>query len=159
MRVLQSCIFPVAIYGCEAWTPLQADIKRLIAFEMTCYRKLLQISWTQKITNEEVRARLKVTSSHLFSHYKKQKLSYFGHIKRHSTLEKTILEGRIEGRRKRGRPRRRWVDDIQEWLQMSVVKAGELAQNRDAYRGSVRADTRQGTTFKADALTRGSPTR
>ena len=150
MRVLQSCIFPVAIYGCEAWTPLQADIKRLIAFEMTCYRKLLQISWTQKITNEEVRARLNVTSSHLFRHYKKQKLSYFGHIKRHSTLEKTILEGRIEGRRKRGRPRRRWVDDIQEWLQMSVVKAGELAQNRDVYRGSVRAATRQGTAFNAD---------
>ena len=99
MRVLQSCIFPIAMYGCEAWTPLQADIKRLVAFEMTCYRKLLQISWTQKITNVEVRSRLNVTSSHLFKHYKNQKMSYFGHMKRHNTLERTII-GRIEGRKK-----------------------------------------------------------
>ena len=59
LRVLQSCIFPVPIYGCEAWTPLQADIiKRLVAFEMTCYRKLLHISWAQKLTNEEVKSSL-----------------------------------------------------------------------------------------------------
>ena len=70
-------IFPVAIYGCEAWTPLQADIKRLEAFEMTCYRKLLQISWTQKITNVEVSSRLNITCSHLLKHFKKQKLAYF----------------------------------------------------------------------------------
>ena len=117
---------------------------------MTCYRKLLQISWTQKITNVEVRSRLNVTSSHLFKHYKKQKLSYFGHLKRHDTLERTILEGRIEGRGKRGRLRRRWVDDIQEWLQMSVVKAGGLALDRDAYRKSVWAAKRRGTAFNAD---------
>ena len=67
---------------------------------MPCYRKLLHISPTQKITNEEVRVRLNVTSSHFFSHYKKQKLVYFGHTKGHSTLKKTILEGRIEGRTK-----------------------------------------------------------
>ena len=97
LRVLQSCIFPVATYGCEAWTPLQADIKRLEAFEMTCYRKLLQISWTQKITNEEVRSRLNITCSHLFKHFKKQKRTYFGHIKRHSSSEKTALEGKVEG--------------------------------------------------------------
>ena len=70
-----------------------------------------------------------MTCSHLFKHFKKQKRSYFGHIKRHSSLEKTVLEGKVEGKRNRGRPRRRWVDDIKEWLQMSVVKAGGLAQN------------------------------
>jgi len=162
MRVLQACIFPVAVYGCEAWTPLKADINRLIAFEMTCYRKLLQITWTQKITNEEVRSRLNISYSHLFKHFKKQKLSYFGHIKRHSTLEKSVLEGREVGKRSKGRPRRRWVDDIKEWLQMSVVKAGGLALDRDAYRGSVRAATRRGPTHIADSAgggSRGSPTR
>jgi len=150
MRVLQSCIFPVAIYGCEAWTPLKADIKRLISFEMSCYRKLLQISWTQKITNEEVRSRLNITCSHLLKHFKKQKLSYFGHVKRHDTLEKTILEGKVEGKRKRGKPRKRWADDIKEWLNMSVVQAGSLAQDRDAYRRSVQAATRRGTSFNTD---------
>ena len=150
MRVLQSCIFPVAIYGCEAWTPLKADIKRLISFEMSCYRKLLQISWTQKITNEEVRSRLNITCSHLLKHFKKQKLSYFGHVKRHDTLEKTILEGKVEGKRKRGKPRKRWADDIKEWLNMSVVQAGSLAQDRDAYRRSVQAATRRGTSFDTD---------
>ena len=147
MRVLQSCIFPVAIYGCEAWTPLEADIKRLLAFEMACYRKILNIPWTAKVTNEEVRLRLNITCSHLFKHFKKQKLSYFGHIKRHSTLEKTVLEGRVEGKRKRGRPRRRWVDDIAEWMKMSVVKAGGLALDREAYRRSVWAATRRETFF------------
>ena len=161
MRVLQSCIFPVAIYGCEAWTPLRADIKRLIAFEMTCYRKLLQISWTQKITNDEVRSRLNITCSHLLKHFKKQKLSYFGHVKRHDTLEKAILEGKVEGKRKRGKPRRRWADDIKEWLKMSVVQAGSLAQDRDAYRRSVQAATRQETSFNApvpDDVSRGPRT-
>lgn len=89
------CIFPIALYGCEAWTPLPTDIWKLIAFEMKCYRKLLQITWTEKITNVEVRSRLNVTTSHLLKHFKKQNLSYFGHMKRHNTLERTILEGKV----------------------------------------------------------------
>ena len=155
LRVLKACIFPIALYGCEAWTPLQSDIKRILAFEMKCYRKLLQIIWSQKITNAEVRSRLNITTSHLLKHYKKQKLSYFGHMKRHNTLERTILEGKVEGKRSRGKPRRRWQDDIQEWMQMSVTKAGRLAQDRDVYRKHVWAATVLGTTF--DAVTTDVP--
>ena len=147
LKVLKACIFPIALYGCEAWTPLQTDIRKIIAFEMKCYRKLLQITWTQKITNAEVRLRLNVTTSHLLQHFKKQKLSYFGHMKRHNTLERTILEGKVEGKRSRGKPRRRWQDDIREWMQMTVTQAGRLAQNRDDYREHVRAATVLGTTF------------
>ena len=125
-------------------------VKRLVAFEMTCYRKLLQIS-TQKITNEEVRPRLNITCSHLFKHLKKQNILYFGHIKRHCSLEKTVSARKVEVKRNRGRPRRGLVDDVKERLQISVVKSGGLVLERDAYRDGVRAATRRGTTFIADS--------
>ena len=86
----------------------------------------------------------------------------FSDVYGYSTLVKSELAGRVEGKRSQARPRRRWVDDIKEWLQMSVVKAGGLAQDRDAYRGSVRAATRRGPTHIADSAgggSRGSPTR
>ena len=150
LRILKSCIFPIALYGCEAWTLLQSDLNRILAFEMRCYRKILRVSWTERVTNERVRKRLNISSSHLLMQIKKQKLSYFGHIKRHQSLERTILEGRVEGKRKRGRPRRQWEDDIRDWLQMSVEKAGRLAQDRPTFRGCVWAATTQGTAFAQD---------
>ena len=108
---------------------------------MKCYRKVLRIPWTAKITNEEVRNRLNIKTSHLMEQLKKQKLGYFGHIKRHDTLEKTILEGKLEGRRGRGRPRRSWDKNVEEWLGESVADAGRLAQNRHKYRKCTRAAT------------------
>ena len=144
LRILKACVFPIALYGCEIWTLHQSDIDRIQAFEMTCYRKILQITWKQKITNEEVRKRmnLKGIGSHLIHHIKKQKLSYFGHIKRHNTIEKTIMEGKVEGKRSRGRPRRQWKDDIVSWLQVeNITEAGRLALDRASYRNRVWAAT------------------
>ena len=149
LDILKACIFPVALYGCEAWTPLQTDLDKLRAFEMKCYRKLLKISWTEKITNEEVRSRLQINNSYLIAQFKKLKMSYFGHIKRHDSLEKTILEGKLEGKRKRGKPRRAWTDDIRIWLEMSIKEAGNLAYDRDLYRQHSQAATSQETDFPA----------
>ena len=86
-RTLKACIFPVAIYGCEAWTISKSTIKKIISFEMKCYRKILRISWTERKTNASVLEQLGVKAPQLLNLIKKQKLSYFGLIKRHNTLK------------------------------------------------------------------------
>ena len=99
LDLLRACTcFAVVLYGCEAWAPSRIDLDRLRSFEMKCYRKILKVVWTDKIINQEVRNRLQIQSSYLISQYMKLKLSYFGHIKRHDTIEKTVLEGKIEGK-------------------------------------------------------------
>ena len=106
-RTLKACIFPFAIYDCEAWTISKTDERKITSFEMKCYRKILRISWTERKTNASVLEQLGVKAPQLLNLTKKQKLSYFGHIKRHNTLEKLFLEGTCEGRRGRGIPRGR----------------------------------------------------
>ena len=108
-RMLKACIFPVAIYGCKAWTISKTDEKKITSFEMKCYRKILRISWTERKTNASVLEQLGVKEPQHLNLIKKQKLSYFGHIKRHNTLEKLFLEGTCKGRRGRGRSRWRWT--------------------------------------------------
>ena len=104
---LKACIFPVTIYGCEAWTISKTDEKKITSFEMKCYRKILRISWTERKTNASVLEQLGLKAPQLLNLTKKQKLLYFGHIKRHNTLEKLFFEGTCEDRRGRGRPRKR----------------------------------------------------
>ena len=141
LRILKSTIFPIATYGCEAWTINRTDSKNITAFEMKCYRKILRISWTQKIRNEEVLSKIGIEAPTLFQTVKKLKLKYFGHIKRHETLEKHILEARTEGKRGRGRPTRRWEQDIEEWLGTTTTQAGRLAGDREKYRRKVQEAT------------------
>ena len=114
----------MVLYGCEAWTPLKKDIERLLAFEMKCYRRILHISWKDRVTNEKVREKVAIQKSQLLIQVKRLKLSYFEHTKRHPSLEKLILEGTLEGTRGRGRPRVQWVDNIDMCLGMSTVIAG-----------------------------------
>ena len=102
-----------------------------------CYRKILRISWTERKTNASVLEQLGVKAPQLLNLIKKQKLSYFGHIKRHNTLEKLFLEGTCEGRRGRGRARRRWTQDIGEWMGVSTVEAGRQALERGEFRQAV----------------------
>ena len=96
-------------------------------------RKILRISWTGRKTNASVLEQLGVKAPQLLNLIKKQKLSYFGHIKRHSTLEKLFLEGTCEGRRRR----RRWTQDIGEWMGVSTVEAGRQALERGEFRQAV----------------------
>ena len=137
IRFLRACIFPIATYACETWTLNKTAEKHINAFECKCYRRVLQISWTQKRTNISILQELNIEEGWLVKRIKERKLKYFGHIKRHDNLEKTVLEGYIMGKRKRGRPRRRWLQDIVDDLEMDATAAGHLAHNREAYRSAV----------------------
>ena len=109
-------MFSVLNYGCESWTLNKAMFKKMNAFEMWCYRRILKISWKDRITNVEVLQRMQ-TSLHFMSNMKKRKLEYAGHVMRGSSGETHmyILEGKMHGKKPRGRPRRMWMDDITEW--------------------------------------------
>ncbi|GFO45793.1 endonuclease-reverse transcriptase [Plakobranchus ocellatus] len=141
VRILKSIIFPTATYGCEAWTINKTDSKRITAFELKCYRKILRISWTEKIRNEEVLIKIGTKTPILLQSIKKLKLTYFGHIKRHQTLEKHILEAKMKGKRGKGRPTRRWENDIEEWLETSTSQAGRLTSDRETFRRRVQEAT------------------
>ena len=141
LRVLETVVFPTALYGCEAWTINNTDAKRITSFEMKCYRKILRISWMEKVTNKEVLSRLDMKTTMLLQKAKALKLKYFGHIKRHETLERHILEARIDGRRGRGRPTRRWEQDINDWMDMTTTQAGRLAEDRILFRQKVQEAT------------------
>ena len=141
LRVLETVVFPTALYGCEAWTINNTDAKRMTSFEMKCYREILKISWMEKVTNKEVLSRLDMKTTVLLQKAKTPKLKYFGHIKRHETLERHILEVRIDGRRGRGRPTRRCEQDINDWMEMTTTQAGRLAENRIRFRQKVQEAT------------------
>ena len=141
MKIVRACIFPTAIYGCEGWTLTTSDEKKINAFETKCYRRILRIPWIAKRKNTEILKELKVGQDWLLNNIKARKLSYFGHLKRHDSLERHILEARLEGKRRKGRPTRRWTEDIKKWLQMSPTEAGREAQKREVFRRMVREAT------------------
>ena len=132
-------IFPVAIYGCEAWTILKDDEKKITSFEMKCYRKILRISWTERKTNARVLEQLGLKAPQLLNLIKKQILSYFCHIKRYNTLEKLFWRAHVRagGGGRRGRPRNVWTQDIGEWKRVSTVEAGRQALERGEFRQAV----------------------
>ena len=137
LKVIRTCIFPTAIYGCEAWTINKMEEKMINAFEMKCYRKILRIPWTAKETNSSVLQRIGVRPCNLLNKIKKQKLQYFGHIKRHDCMEKLFLEGMVNGKRGKGRPRKRWQQNITEWLGEDTTTAGRRAEERTVFRTTV----------------------
>ena len=141
LRVLETVVFPTALYKCEAWTINNTDAKKITSFEMKCYRKILRISWMEKVTNKEVLSRLDMKTTMLLQEAKTLNLKYFGHIKRHETLKRHILKARIDGRRGRGRPTRRWEQDINDWMDMTTTQAGRLAEDRILFRQKVQEAT------------------
>jgi len=141
LKILRACVFTVPTYGCEAWTITKVVSKLIDSFEIRCYRRILRVSWTEHRTNESIRNELAVKENWLRSYVLRQKLKYFGHLKRHDGMGWIILEGRVNGKRKRGRPRRQWEKDIEDVLKMSIIEAGRLANNRDEFRTAVRGAT------------------
>jgi len=115
-KILDCYVFSVLNYGCETWTWNKTMCKKVDAFEMWCYRRMLKISFTDKVTNIEVLKRAKAVL-HFLKDMKKRKLEYGGHVMRGSSgkTHLYILEGRICGQRARGRPRLTWMDDVIEW--------------------------------------------
>ena len=141
LLLLRTFIFPVATYGCETWTLNKTATKNINAFEMKCYRKILRISWKEKMKNSAILNILKLEEGWLLNTIGKRKLRLFGHIKRHNCLERQIMEGRAPGKRNRGRPRRRWTDDIRDYMNTTLEKASRIAQDRERFREFIEKTT------------------
>ena len=137
IRFLRALIFPIATYGCESWTINKTSERKINAFELKCYRTILRVPWTEKRTNNSILQELNIKEGWLLSTIIERKLKYFGHVKRHEGLEKEILERQVQGKRTRGRPRRRWSQDITERMKTTITRARRIAQDRTAYREAV----------------------
>ena len=134
LMVLRACVFPVALYGCEAWTLRQADREHINAFEMRCYRRVLKIPWTHHRTNESVLDEINVKPEWLMRSVWKQQLNFFGHVKRHDGLEKRLMEGCVPGHRRRGRQRMRWGPACLVETFGGATNAGVMARERMTWR-------------------------
>ena len=129
VKLMRSLVISIFLYACESWT-LTAELeKRTQAFEIRCYRRLLNISYKDHVTNEEVRRKIQTAIGEydeLLTLVKTRKLRWFGHVSRSSGLAKTILQGTEKGKRKRGRQKKRWEDNIKEWTaQLEQLKTGQ----------------------------------
>jgi hypothetical protein len=137
IRLMHSLVICTFLYACESWT-LTADLeKRIQATEMRCFRKILGISYKDHVTNEEVRRRIRQAigpHEDLLTTVKKRKLQWYGHVSRTSGIAKTILQGTVQGGRKRGRQKKRWEDNIREWTGLSVNDSLRKTENREEWR-------------------------
>ena len=126
IRLMRSFVTAIFLYTCESWT-LTAELQRRIqAMEMRCYRKILQFSYKDHVTNEEVRAKIQqATGPHedLLTVVKRRKLQWYGHVSRSSGLAKTILQGTVKGGKRQGRQRKRWEGNIREWTGLEFAKS------------------------------------
>ena len=126
-------VFPVVMYGCESWTVKKAEHQRIDAFELWCCRRLLRVLWTARRSNQSILKGINPEYS-LEGLILKLKLQYFGHLmQRTDSLEKTLMLGKTEGRRRRGRQRLKWLDDITNSIDMSLSELREMVMNREAW--------------------------